>query len=336
LISFQGANATGNKSSLYYSGLNNGDSLGDPAGGGGIITLPVGEGMITGLLPVGSSLFIFHTRGIFRFSGFTADDMSVTALSTAQTGGVVGIQAVYPSYISLGNVGYFPGDNGYLHSIDEAGNVSIINPNGPFLYDVNGVKVVNGYGSAIYDRHRDTIVWLAGSTPDGIMYNVLTKTVTTHQINTGAGYNGTANPVYNLHIDFLLLCVGQNPCVYGGLNSANAYNTKDDLLADGTGGTEVVMTVTTRSFVFGKPLSMKAFKYLYITYKTQVQNPTGVTVNTVSCILDRGIGSTYRFGGVGTIVPNTDFNISFSESSIAGTERITAVAMDVYEYGDRF
>ena len=78
--------ACGNSSfpdSIFYSSLNNGDTLGYGLGGGGqIIVRTFGDEKIVGLASINTSLLIFHRRGISRLTGFGQDDI------TAQPAGV--------------------------------------------------------------------------------------------------------------------------------------------------------------------------------------------------------------------------------------------------------
>lgn len=73
---------------LFYSGLNDGDTIADTGGGGGeIIVRTFGSSRIVGLASVGTSLLIFHERGISRVTGFGQDDTTVEPQAiTADTG----------------------------------------------------------------------------------------------------------------------------------------------------------------------------------------------------------------------------------------------------------
>lgn len=64
--------------SIFYSGLNNGDTFSvGGSGGGQIIVRTFGDETVVGLASVNTSLLIFHRRGISRLTGFGQDDITV-------------------------------------------------------------------------------------------------------------------------------------------------------------------------------------------------------------------------------------------------------------------
>jgi hypothetical protein len=78
---FAADNGVGNPGApptLYWSALNDGDTLGDAANGGGSAIL-TGDAtnLICGLKTLGNSLFIFRKRGIARFTGWSQTDFNL-------------------------------------------------------------------------------------------------------------------------------------------------------------------------------------------------------------------------------------------------------------------
>jgi hypothetical protein len=79
----------GQDQTLYYSDLNNGDTLGDAANGGGeAVVRTFSNQRIIALHPLGASLLIFHVSGISRFTGYTQDDIDIDAGSAGISGDV--------------------------------------------------------------------------------------------------------------------------------------------------------------------------------------------------------------------------------------------------------
>ena len=76
--------------SIFYSGRDDGDSLGDAgAGGGQIIVRTFGDEVVVALASVGSSLLIFHRRGVSRLTGFGQDDVTISPEGISGEAGVI-------------------------------------------------------------------------------------------------------------------------------------------------------------------------------------------------------------------------------------------------------
>jgi hypothetical protein len=72
--------APGNPQTLYWSGLNNGDTLGDVANGGGSATIRTfGGGLLQWGFQLGPTNYLIHSRGISAFTGRTFDDIAIQA-----------------------------------------------------------------------------------------------------------------------------------------------------------------------------------------------------------------------------------------------------------------
>lgn len=111
--------------SIYYSQLSSavsstgGDSLGDAsAGGGQIVVRTFGMSLIVACAPLGSSLMIFHQRGISRLTGFGIDDISVNP--QALTADVGMGRATADGICVYDNVAYFVTDRGMYECTEGA------------------------------------------------------------------------------------------------------------------------------------------------------------------------------------------------------------------------
>lgn len=104
---------------IYFSGLSNGDTLGDVANGGGsAIVRTFGHEPLTGLLAVGQSLLMFHERGISRFTGWGQDDFSI---DDGTRGVTQDVGTIAPnSILAVENVGFFLSDRG-AYAVTESG-----------------------------------------------------------------------------------------------------------------------------------------------------------------------------------------------------------------------
>lgn len=82
--------------SLFYSTLNDGETLADGAAGGGeIIVRTFGDEKLVGLASCNSSLLMFHERGLSRLTGFGQDDISVDPEGiSSQTGTIAPLSIV--------------------------------------------------------------------------------------------------------------------------------------------------------------------------------------------------------------------------------------------------
>ena len=70
----------GNTQTLYWSGLNDGDTIGDTASGGGSATIRTYGGQnLVGGFALGNSNYILHENAISVFRGTTFDDINITA-----------------------------------------------------------------------------------------------------------------------------------------------------------------------------------------------------------------------------------------------------------------
>lgn len=89
---------------IFYSDLNDGDTLGVGASGGGQINVRTfGQQNVTALKSLGTSLLIFHRGGVSRLTGFGQDD---TLVVPAGVTGDVGTIAP-ASVVRVGNVVYY-------------------------------------------------------------------------------------------------------------------------------------------------------------------------------------------------------------------------------------
>jgi hypothetical protein len=113
--------------SVYYSDLNNGDTLGDSANGGGeIIVRTFGDQVVIGLASVNTSLLIFHRRGISRITGFGQDDIEVAPAGVTADVGTIAAGSI----VEADNVAFFVSERG-LYRCNEAEVAPVGTPEKP-------------------------------------------------------------------------------------------------------------------------------------------------------------------------------------------------------------
>lgn len=95
--------------SVFYSALNDGDSLGVGADDGGqIVVRTFGQQTLTTIKSVGTSLLLFHEGGISRLTGFGQDDTLVVPAGITGDTGTLSPDSV----VRDGGVAYFVNTNG--------------------------------------------------------------------------------------------------------------------------------------------------------------------------------------------------------------------------------
>lgn len=109
---------TGTNETLYWSALNNGDTLGIAASGGGeAIVRSFGAGPIVGLAVVGPVLYMLHKRGISRFTGWGQEDIGIDA---GTRGVATGLAFHSKGYVVLDDTLYVMA-NGVVYAVNDLG-----------------------------------------------------------------------------------------------------------------------------------------------------------------------------------------------------------------------
>jgi hypothetical protein len=139
---------------LHYSALENGDTVGNAgAGGGSVVVRSFNATEITALASVGPSLLIFFRRGIFRFTGWSQDDISIDD-------GITGLSATvgcvnHASVVVQDNTAFFLSEEGFFACGSSGNPIEIGAPINPILRQYEGkIRAV----AAGYPAYR-LIVW---------------------------------------------------------------------------------------------------------------------------------------------------------------------------------
>jgi hypothetical protein len=285
--------------SIWYSALNDGDSLGiGGSGGGQIIVRTFGSENVTGLASLGTSLMIFHIRGVSRLTGYGQSDVTVTPAGITRD---VGTRAPFSIQV-VDNLCYFVADRGlYVATEADVAPVSTRDQPDPLtmiLPTMSSASIANirtvlnrgtkelliqipGYGVFIYNTPLKA--W-AGPWADGYQ---TPETQCLFETSNASGYpivlRGDAN-------GFVAEC--DRPNVY-----------LDNVDSAGVGGTTFTMALQPRRFYCGNPHIAKSWRFGYVLAALNGSNAATVAWTTDSTSdaqsLPVSFGSTW--GGLGTL-----------------------------------
>lgn len=248
---------TGTNQTLYWSGINNGDSLGRPSQDGGeAIIRTFSDQIITGLAAFRASLLIFHTSGISRFTGLTQDDIVISAGTQGVTSDV---GTVAPrSIVSTEQGVYFLSDRGfYVASESEVRPISLRLD--PLIRSINLSQASNVVG--VHQRATKEILWFVPGV--GLLrYNYALDAW------TGPCAAGYLTPVTKALWE--AQDANKQPIVLAGdadgrvkrIDMPTVY--RDNVATNGTGGTSYTFVVECRRFFAGDPSNVKSFKWAYL------------------------------------------------------------------------
>lgn len=262
--------------SVFYSDLNNGDTLGYGAGGGGqLIIRTFGDEKIVGLASINTSLLIFHRRGISRITGYGQDD--ITAVPAGVTADVGTIAA--KSIVASNNIAFFISERG-LYRCNEAEVAPVGTPVKPDPI----LPIIRQLSSSEFDKIRTIInratkeLWI--SIPGYGCYQYHTV------------LDSWSGPWDGGYIDPDTTCLFETinsaglPVVFKG--DASGWVTLcdapsvfvDNLTAASTGGTRYSMTAQLHRLYCGDDAQAKALRWGYVTAQLKGSDQTRIEWNT--------------------------------------------------------
>jgi hypothetical protein len=256
-----GSGNTSFPDSVFYSDLNNGDSLGNgSAGGGQIIVRTFGDEPIAGLASVNTSLLVFHRRGISRITGFGQDDITVAPQAVTADVGTIAPHSITAS----GNVAYFVSERG-LYICNEAevspvGTPETPDPLLPLIRQLSAAQLANV--RALINRATKEL-WITLPNFGCFQYHTVLK-----------AWSGPWDGAYTTPDTtclFETINTAGLPVVLKGDTSGivalcDAPNVfRDNVLADGTGGDRYTLTAQMHRFYFGDDALAKGFRWGYLT-----------------------------------------------------------------------
>lgn len=266
---------TGTDQKVWWSALNNGDTLGvSGSGGGEAIVRTFSDQNITGLAAFGSSLLLFHTSGISRFTGLTQDDIAIAAGAQGVTSDVGALGG--RSIVTTPQGVYFLSDRGFYVATESAVQpISLKIDDKTRSWDLAQAAGVIGV-------HRRAIREVWWYVPDvGILrYNYAL------QAWTGPCQGGYVDPVTTALWEAVdddgqpIVLAGDADGVVKQTDAPLIY--RDNVPSAGTGGTVYSMAVRCKRFYFSDPLAFKAVKWLYLTVGLRASTNASVVWQSVT------------------------------------------------------
>lgn len=252
--------------SIFYSGLNNGDSLanasysGSGGPGGQIVVRTFGDETVIGLASVNTSLLIFHRRGISRLTGFGQDDITVDPQGVTADVGTIAAKSI----VSIGNVAFFISERG-LFRCNESEVAPVATPQTPDPI----LPIIRTLTSAQFDLIRAEFnrgtreLWISLPGVGCYQYHTL--------LNAWSGPWDTGFVDPDTTALFETLDAAGLPVILKGdadgwvslCDAPNVY--QDNVAADGTGGTAYTMTVQLHRMYCGDDAEAKALRFGYLT-----------------------------------------------------------------------
>lgn len=247
--------------SVFYSALNDGDTLGDAANGGGqIVVRTFGDETLVNCASVGASLLLFHRRGVSRLTGFGQDDITVTPEGITGDVGTIARHSV----VVADTVCYFLSERGLYRANEQTvAPVGTRETPDPLLPLIRSLSATEFSAIRCVWNRATREVWVTLPTIGVYVYHTVLNAW------TGPWTGGYLSP--DTTALFEALDTNNLPVILRGdasgwvsLCDAPGVNT-DNAAANGTAGTAVTMLVQFRRFYCGDDTEAKALRYGYLT-----------------------------------------------------------------------
>jgi hypothetical protein len=246
--------------SIFYSALNNGDTLGNAsAGGGEIIVRTFGDENTVALASVNTSLLIFHRRGISRLTGFGQDDITVAPAGISEDVGLIAPKSI----VVVNNLAYFISERGlYVCNEADITSVSSVETPDPLLAAIQTMnsQQFDRIRAVLNRRTRELMI----SLPDIGVYIYHTAL----RAWSGPWDTGWVSPTTTALWEVLdnsglpVVLRGDSD---GFVSLTDATINLDNVAANGTGGVRYPMTVQFHRMFCGDQALSKALRWGYLT-----------------------------------------------------------------------
>lgn len=339
---------TGYDQTLWYSELNNGDTLGIEAQGGGFqVVRTFGDQNITALAAVGSSLLMFHKTGISKFTGYGQGDITI-ASGTRGLASDTGTIAP-DSIVVVENVCYFLTDRGWYMATEESVKMISAKLNGldsQLSSSVPPPVAAQASASQVrvaHSRSTQEVLWYIAAGGGGIYVYNYRLDAWTGPLNGLYGFSGLAAMWETLDSSNRPIVLFGKPDGFVRLVDATGPSGtglfKDDILSDGTGGSAFTLTVRVRRMYFGNPASEKAFRYVYV--QGDLDSSAGATVKLESDIVTGtttalGIYANDRTQRVQGSGRGQYADVTIADNGTTAAPSFSRVIVEGVEYAQRF
>ena len=244
-----------NGDTLYWSDLDNGDTLGDNTNGGGSARIKTfGGGPIVGLAVVGTTLFIFQDNGVSRFRGWSQDDIDIQS-GTSAVNNPIGADD-WRGITVFNGYAYWISADKKAYRLSEDGDVEEIGRQITLVFQGSPIAVANKEEREIWFRN-------IGSGSQVYIYNIDLNAWTTATFNQGSSAWSMFTWLKSRFTDSQGTMLAAS---FDGFIYDLRYTTAvlDATNADGTGGSAYVSKIITNPFEFGDASLVKALRYGYI------------------------------------------------------------------------
>lgn len=262
--------------SIWYSALNDGDTLGAGASNGGqIIIRTFGSANVIGLASLGTSLMIFHDYGISRLTGYGQSDITAVPAGITRD-----IGCIAPFSIAVvDNLAYFVTERG-LYVATEADVAPVSTPEQPdplsiILPQMSRTNIANV--RAVLNRGtRELMIMVPGY--GMYLYHTILKAW------AGPWVDGYESPEVNCLFEtnnasnYPIILRGDASGFVSECDRPNVY--LDNVAADGSGGTSYTSTLQCRRMYAGDPMLAKAWRFGYLLASLNGSQSTTVSWNT--------------------------------------------------------
>lgn len=253
---------SGHDTSVYYSALNDGTTLGiSGSAGGTAVVRTYGDEKITTIKTLRDSLVLFHTTGISRFTGLTQDDISI---ATGVQGFSSDVGTLCPRSVTVADgIGYFMSDRG-AYRITEDGIAALDTPDkpDPTVALIVAVAVVDfPYMVTVHNRANREIWWaVPGSGVYVFNYRLSAWTGPFNKAYTDNEISSMWETLDNVGGRFVLF-----GSVDGFVRQADVDQIfLDDVLSDGTGGSSFTFALTCHRMFTSSVENVKSLRWAYV------------------------------------------------------------------------
>jgi len=271
--------AAGNTSfpdSIFYSDLNNGDSLGNGGSGGGqIIVRTFGDEAVVGLASINTSLLIFHRKGISRLTGYGQDDLNVAPAAVTADVGTIAPDSI----VASNNVAFFISERG-LYRCNEAEVAPVGTPDkpDPLLPIIRQLTETDFANIRAVINRATKELWITIPTYGCYQYHTVLNAF------SGPWDGAYTNPDTTCLFETLdsdglpVILKGDTSGWVSLCDPPGIY--RDNVAANGTGGSRYAMTVQCHRLYCGDDALTKALRWGYLTAQLKGSDQCRVEWNT--------------------------------------------------------
>lgn len=283
------ANPTAESNALFYSALNNGDTLANGSQSGGQINVTTfGTVPIRTCYVVGASLMIFHDRGLSRLTGWGQDDISVSPQAVSESISVLSRRSVTGS----GDIAFALTTDG-LYRVTEGGVAPVATPDkpDPTVPIIKNATALTNYAGCVYNATTKevwcTIFTTGASTSEVYIYNTLIDSwsgpfngpyaslgATSYGVTMWRTFD-VARAANGSYVEQLWFSNASGTLYY-----ADAPYYTDGVASDGTAGTAYTSVLKTRRM--GTQTLMMDKSQRWVTVDADITTGSTVTVATTT------------------------------------------------------